>query len=235
MTEENSIIHFTDQFEKLYSIVDSLSFKLSHSKEEFTFRHNKVNHIVSKAVHPMVCFSEKNENSLSRENITYGKYGISFTKEWAITNGLKPVKYIDKKSPEALEFASLLIFRRKLKQHKITSKIRLKIMMEKCFTKNTFAYNSFLKRNFEFKSENEWRFVPTKQQIGGGYISESRNKFKSNSNFYRKQIAPFPLQFTVNDIKTIFTCNENEKAILIKKLKLNPSKIKISDWKVELR
>lgn len=231
MGEKNLIIHFTDKFEKLYSIIESNSFRLSYCKEEFTIKKDEKKLIVSKAVHPMVCFSEKNLKNLNNEIITYGKYGISFNKTWAINNGIKPVRYLEINSPQAYELAKLLIFRRKLAKYKSKNKIRLKIMKVKCFTKNAVAYNSFLKKEFEFKKENEWRFVPTKKQINGGYISESRSKYISNRISYNKRLKNHPLKFNINDVKILFVNSNEEIEILNSNFKLQLSKIKIRNWK----
>ncbi|NRS90933.1 hypothetical protein HNQ02_003888 [Flavobacterium sp. 7E] len=233
MMNENLIIHFTDEFEKLYSILKCTSFRLSHCKEEFTVKRKNKNRTVSKAVHPMVCFSEKNEDNLRNEIITYGKYGISFQKTWAIKKGIKPVDYLEKESSSAKKLGKRLILRRKLAKNKITSQIRLKIITEKCFVKNAFGYNSYLKKNFEFKSENEWRYVPTKKQIGGGYISESRNKFLANINFYKKQVSKYPLTFDINDVITLFVNDENEIKRLKSDFGILSEKIKIRKWNVK--
>jgi len=59
---ENIIVHTTGNIENLRSILTSKSLKLSFSSENFSFK----NKVVSKAAHPMVCFSEYNPETINR-------------------------------------------------------------------------------------------------------------------------------------------------------------------------
>jgi len=71
------IIHFTKKFEFLNSILHSKSFRLKYCCEYIGDEKGK---IVSNAAHPMVSFSEFNDNDLKNKPITYGRYGIALKK-----------------------------------------------------------------------------------------------------------------------------------------------------------
>jgi len=92
--DENIIIHVTGSLEALKSILKSSSLRLSYSKENFCIGTQKI----SSAAHPMVCFCEYHIKELNSKTITYGKYGIAFSKAWALKKRISPVLYIDGKS-----------------------------------------------------------------------------------------------------------------------------------------
>lgn len=166
---DTQLIHATNSLDKVMSMLDFQNLRLSYCKEDFCISNGKV---ISKSVHPMVCFTEQNVTQLKNAEITYGKYGIAFHTDWIIKNNIQPVMYVEQNSPVAHSLAKLLIHRRKLKKG---NPIRLPIMTTKCFVKNTIGYNShFEVDNFLFKQENEWRYVPRKDQIDNGYISLDR-------------------------------------------------------------
>lgn len=225
----NHIIHFTSSFKKLSNIILSNSLILSYCKEEFTIENDLT---VSKAVHPMVSFSEQNINNLKEKTITYGKYGLSFNNNWIVKNKIQPVIYIDKNSSVAKSLGTLLSYRRRKTKKNNHSLLRLPIITIKCFTKNAVGFNSHFEiPNFDFKSENEWRYVPTKPQIGGGYISETISTYESKKHIYNSKIEKHPLYFNPDDIKLIFVNSEEDKKNLIEQFKIETEKIKISEWK----
>ncbi|WP_461131601.1 abortive infection system antitoxin AbiGi family protein [Spirosoma aerophilum] len=207
----------------------SRSLRLHYCKEEFCLGDKKI----SSAAHPMISFSEYNLATINDNNITYGKFGIAFTKSWVNKHKIHPVLYIDKNSVIANSLADLLKARRKNAATQLSPNIRLSIMTIKCFTKNAFGYNSYFNQNnFDFRSENEWRFVPTKKQIEGKLISQDRRKYIAKQNLYNSQLEKYPLVFTENDIEYIYV--ETEKQILEVKalLPIDEKKIRLSKWNV---
>jgi hypothetical protein len=184
----------------------------------------------------MVCFSEYSLDELKEKNITYGKYGIALTKKWATKNKLNPVLYVESTSQAAKGLGVLLKARQnKLNSVKLPSKLRLPIMQLKCFTKNVSGYNSFLEKNdFDFKSENEWRYVPYKKDIGGNLISQHMNKYLEDPAKYNKKLEKYPLRFNAEDIKMIFVSSKVEIVSVSKALKIDKQIIKKSNWKTKL-
>ena len=152
------ILHITEKYEDLLSILKSCSFKLKYCGEYFGDK----NKVISSAAHPMVSFSDYTEEELATRKISYGDYAVALTKEWARENGLNPVLYVEKYSQVAVGLAGLLRARQKRGKDEVPIKLRLPIMQVKCFVKHETGYNShFNKDNFCFKDENEWRYVPT--------------------------------------------------------------------------
>lgn len=203
------LIHVTSSYNNLVSILKESSFRLKYCKEEFATPEKEI----SRRVHPMVCFTEQNVNYLSTQNITYGMYGIAMTPDWVVRNNIQPLLYIEEKSNVANALAKLLLHRKKLmKGHPL----RLPIMTIACFTKNAVGRNSYLNQDdFLFKNENEWRYVPCKNDIGNYYISESRSTFNKNPEKYNERLKSYPLKFEIKNIIMIY-CNTKDECEKIK-------------------
>ncbi|EJH8474816.1 hypothetical protein NF459_004648, partial [Escherichia coli] len=167
------LIHFTSDYGKISSILRSQYLLLKYCRETFS---NTKGIIASSAAHPMVSFSNYDEDELIKTPITYGHFGIQFKWEWVKENNISPVIYMQNNSPAAEGLEALLNERKKNKL--LSPKIRLAIMKLKCFTKNAVGNNSKMKdTDFDFTREKEWRFVPTLKQIDGNRISENRSTY----------------------------------------------------------
>lgn len=224
---KNCIIHFTDRFQTLQSILSVKSLRLCYCKEDFYLGPKKI----SGAAHPMVSFSKFDINRLKNKVITYGKYGIAFSESWQTRKGINPVLYIDNTSPVANALASLLRARRNSEVSNLPGNLRLPIITLKCFTKNCVGFNSYFQRdNFKFYEENEWRFVPRKGEIGNGYISLDRKKYNKNKQGYNDRLIPYGLNFSLEDIEAIFVKNEKQRQQVMSELSIEDTKVKIAKW-----
>ena len=224
---EQIIIHATGSIKAIKSILKSSSLRLSYSKEDFCIGERKI----SRAAHPMVCFCQNNIHDLNSKTITYGRYGVAFSMEWALKKGISPVLYIDGNSLAAKGLATLLRARRN-KDNQLPGNLRLSIMEIKCFTKNVRGYNSKLKKkNFIFKDENEWRYVPTKSRIEGNLISQKLSTFKKNPDRYNKKLLPYPLKFKASDLMAIFVATKADVTQISNEFPKYSNIIKLSKWK----
>ncbi len=225
---EKLIIHVTGSLKALKSILKSSSLRLSYSKEDFCIGTQKI----SSAAHPMACFCEYNIKELNSKMITYGKYGIAFSKAWALKKRISPVLYIDGNSLAAKGLATLLKARQNKESSTLPKNLRLPIMEIKCFTKNVRGYNSYFKKgNFDFKNENEWRYVPRKSDIGGNLISQNQSTYLKNPERYNKKLLPYPLRFNAKDIEMIFVATKSEATKISSEFSIDPKKLKLSNWK----
>lgn len=226
------IIHFTPCFDKFKSIIESKSLHLHYCKEDFCIGDKTI----SRAVHPMVSFSEYDISTIDNENITYGRFGVAFSREWVGKYKIHQVLYIERDSILANSLAYLLIARRKNATKQLSSKVKLSIMTIKCFTKNSRGYNShWAIHDFDFKSENEWRYVPTKEQIDGNLISQDRRKFKGNENSYNEKLVNYPMRFSANDIEFLFVKTQEQIDEILKLISISRERVRISSWKTELK
>ncbi|WP_333009814.1 abortive infection system antitoxin AbiGi family protein [Kluyvera sichuanensis] len=198
------LIHFTSDYNNIVSILRSQHLLLKYCRETFS---NTKGIIASSAAHPMVSFSNYDEDELLKTPITYGHFGIQFKWEWAKKNNISPVIYMQNNSPAAEGLEVLLNERRNNKL--LSPKMRLAIIKLKCFTKNAVGNNSKLEdKNFDFTREKEWRYVPNLKQIKGNRISENRSTYDNNYNSYNMRIKSYPLVFKITDIDTIYIKRE---------------------------
>lgn len=221
------LIHFTSSYENIESILDNECLWLKYCKEDFFNASGKV---ASAAVHPMVCFSNYDEEELPKQTITYGQFGVQFTWDWAKRNNISPVIYMQRNSMAASGLEVLLNERRK--NTILSKKIRLSIIQIKCFTKNAIGYNSKMKDdNFDFTKEKEWRFVPSYNKIGNSRISQNRSFYNKDNNKtdMNIRIQSYPLKFTDNDINCIYIQEKFRDQFLTKFPKL-AAKVKVSNW-----
>lgn len=222
------IIHITKEFQNIVNIIKTSSFMLAYCGEVF----NSGDDRISSAAHPMVCFSEYCFDELEGKKITYGKYGIAFTKEWAEKMKLNPVLYVEKNSQVAKALGELLKARQgRINGLSLPNQLRLPIIQLKCFTKNVRGYNSYFEDDsFYFKAENEWRYVPKLDEIDGNYISQHLSKYNQCPEFYNGKVRNYPLEFDKNDLKMVFVSNEKEFKYLSEHTTLNKNKIQICKW-----
>lgn len=105
-------------------------------------------------------------------------------------------------------------------------------MEVKTFMKNEKGYNSkFIEENFDFKAENEWRYVPRKSDIDNYLISQNQRTYLANRDKHNKMLEKYPLRFKREDIQVLFVSNESEREELINSFGLGFEIIKISNWK----
>ncbi len=224
----SQLIHVTQPLCTIISILREQNLRLGYCKEEFCITNDKP---ISKSVHPMVSFTEQDITQLETAEITYGKYGIAFHPNWIIKKNIQPVMYVEQHSPVAHSLAKLLIYRRKLRKGNL---IKLPIMTTKCFVKNTIGYNRHGKgiHNFLFKQENEWRYVPRKEDIGNGYISETIKTYENNKKKYDDKILKHPLRFNLDeDVIYVYHEFETDKKEILDKFPQLENRLKITPWK----
>lgn len=226
----SSIIHFTGEYDNLKSILSERAFRLKYCREVFYMDKS----IVSSAVHPMVSFSEQSLKSLHKKKITYGKFGIAMKKAWVSAKKLHPVLYLDGNSTVANALALLLKARRKNANTQLAPQVRLSIMTIKCFIKNASGYNSYFRQNnFDFKSEKEWRYVPTKTDISNNLISQTKSRYENRPNYYNDKLEKFPLRFRSSDIEYLFVETEKQRTEISETFKIDKRIILLSKWGLE--
>jgi len=225
----NKIIHITRDFNSLKNIIATRSLRLSYCKENFYAN----NRNISLAVHPMVCFSEYNIDEINSKKITYGRHAVGFSKKWARKNKIGPVLYVSQSSLAAKGMKTLLEARQGKCSSKLPSNLRLPIMELKCFIKNEQGHNRHYKKdNYDFKSENEWRYVPEKSKINGNLISQNQSVYMKDINGYNEKLLEFPLRFEIRDIEVLFVLNESEAELCLE-YGVPRSTIRISKWEWE--
>ena len=103
-----SLYHYTPKFDNMIGIIQK-GFKYNIIVEElplttytqsFFSRFDKYGVIKYQQQIPIVCFCDIPFNLIDEHRNQYGKYCIGLSKEWAIDNGITPVRYIHYGSPD---------------------------------------------------------------------------------------------------------------------------------------
>jgi hypothetical protein len=212
----NSIIHYTKDYKSLAGIIME-GFRIKYCYEAL---HTSKN-IPRGAAHPMVSFCDI-PLSLSHQHFgLYGYYGIGLKKNWAKTNNINPVLYVEKESDVGNLLYNLLVQKDELSgPHKET--IIDFLFQTKCFTKN---YSGPLKRgdinkeDYKFYDEREWRYIPKKDQIGNRSISIPGSLYNKDKVTYNSRISTYRLEFAIDDISYIIVKNTSEIPKIIKLLR----------------
>lgn len=202
----NSIIHYTDSFKVLTSILKE-GFRVKYCVEKL-----KLGSGSSNAAHPMISFCDIPLSDSEQHFDAYGKYGIGLSKNWAIKNGVNPVLYIDNNSLFAKSLYELIKERRK-KDTNLTRKQDLEILQIKSYAKN---YSGLLKRkevnnpNYKFYDEREWRLVPSKKEMNNAAFSLDLSYFNKNKEESNESISDCRFGFDSKDISYIIVEKTSE-------------------------
>jgi hypothetical protein len=207
----NSIIHYTDTFDKLDHILKE-GLGIKYCVEKFTIEGK----LGSEAAHPMISFCDIPLSQSYKHFDAYGRYGIGLTKDWANKMGINPVLYMESKSSISKTLGSLLADRRNVSTN-LTIMQKTNILKIKCFTKN---YSGPLKRrninekNYRFYDEREWRLIPESDKLNGAPFSIALTNYSKDKEKHNKKIADIRFEFMPTDISYIIV----DKTIEIPKI-----------------
>jgi len=212
----NSILHYTDQLNKLESILRE-GFKIKYCREALVIQDSTG----SRAAHPMISFCDIPLSQSFEHFSAYGKYGVGLTKKWANRNGINPVLYLESNS-EATKALGRLLEDRRNKKGNLTLEQEMDILRLKCFVKN---YSGPLKRkdlnilDYRFYNEREWRLVPNRKQLDGQKFSITMSEYNRKKEQYNKKIAHLRFKFNPEDISYIIVEHSKEIPQMIAFLK----------------
>jgi hypothetical protein len=213
----NSIIHYTDSYEKLESILKE-GFAIKYCSEKLLLNPR----VTSFAAHPMVSFCDVPLSQAYNHFDAYGNYGIGLSKTWANKMKINPVIYIDKNSLFGEVIGEFIIERRKTKSN-LTVKQKQNILRIKCYAKN---YSGYLKRkgiddkNYRFYDEREWRLVPKEKDLNGASFSVSLKNYEEDKIKYNSKISSCRFSFNSNVISYIIVDKTNEIPKIINMLRI---------------
>ena len=212
----NSIIHYTDSFEKIALILQE-GFRIKYCAEILKLGKKGQ----SKAAHPMISFCDIPLSDSKQHFDAYGKYGIGLSKKWAMSNGVNPVIYIDNHSLISNSIHELIKESRK-KESNLTRKQKREILQIKSYAKN---YTGQLKRgnvnnpNYKYYDERAWLLEPSKDALNNARFSILLSAYLKNKEKYNNKIAKCRLSFKAKDISYIIVDKTTEIHEMIKFLR----------------
>jgi hypothetical protein len=220
----NSLFHFTDTPEKLFSVLTH-EFLPRFSLQEFDFRKGNP----TKAAFPMVCFCDIPLSQIGNHIDTYGYYGIGMNKEWGEKNKLNPILYLRKNSRLSDKTTNLFlnVQHEEFLMTPLLQKSKREILDLFRYIKpykGDFYRNGRKIKDVTFYNEREWRYIPETNNNEPIVLFEQDFKNELTRTDANNQLEQYKLKFEPSDIKYIFLKSENEIGTMIKALKRIKSK-----------
>lgn len=202
----NSIMHFTDSADSLKGILKE-GFKVNYCLENVETPNGALHYSI-----PMVSFCDIPLSEMKEHISKYGGYGIGLKREWAQSNGLNPVLYIDDKSTLGAGFHTSFYSVFGSKKISELTEIDDNFVNVIRYMKNyegSLIRGKISNASYRFADEKEWRYVPSrelaKQILIKGAVLTPEKKLLFNEN-----ISDLRLNFQPQDIKYIIINDESE-------------------------
>jgi Putative abortive phage resistance protein AbiGi, antitoxin len=168
----NSIFHFTDSAENLLAILKN-GVSPRYCLENFSmFNFGAEEEKLELAV-PMVAFCDIPLSKVKYHLSFYGNYGIAFSKDWGVQQGISPILYIDPKSETTKSIQDAVYYfvnniedYSKADNLKATfsnttyQKLLRLIRFTKPYQGEFWRKGKYLEETIRFYDEREWRYVP---------------------------------------------------------------------------
>mgnify|MGYP002573155769 CR=1 FL=1 len=186
---------------------------------------------IKKVAYPMKCFCDINMHKLGIHLEWYGYYGLAFSKEWGMRNGIQPVQYINPDSKLREDFSiafSAALSSNTKKETRVQSKLKNFILHEMLYYK---PYEGKIENrntgklvNKCFTDECEWRFIPEFNGLEFDLIYTDENMI--NAGILNKmsdalaEIQSVTLKFDYKDLKYIIVKTLADFKILVDRILL---------------
>lgn len=218
IVSSKSVLHLTRKFENLLGILkDGFCANENNEIPIYDYSHKTMENILftigeestvpENVKIPMVCFSDISRKAFSNQMNRYGYYGISLSKDWAISNHLSPVIYVKDETMTHILFGRINSAIGQLKALIENNKIGIiEISAISNIITNLSSLKEFIKTyndeksNFKYYDEREWRYTVN------NYFE------KGNSNTY--------LKVDFNEIQQIFVETAKQKKIIEEIIKI---------------
>lgn len=226
--QADTLFTFTTHLEHLISVIELSMISPRYCEEDI--RYLKIRKL-KKIAFPMKCFCDINLHRLGEHLSWYGYYGLAFSKEWGMNNGIQPVQYINTQSALCKDFSE--VFSKALKldtknesevQHSMKNFLLHEMMYYKPYEGKIKNRNTNSARKKCFTDECEWRFIPdvTVSGFQQAYYDENILNAGTLNSLSNAMIGikDISLQFKYSDIKYIIVKNYDDFKELVSRIEL---------------
>lgn len=207
--KSHTLFHFTKNIAFLKDILKN-GFWPRYCLEDVRWYTGKEN----QCAYPIVCFCDIPLSRVDEHVDFYGDFGIGVTKEWAKSNRLSPVIYINEGSDQQLALTKLFGENLKGKQFYKGADDDINTILThiKPIVGRMFINEQFISK--EFHQENEWRFA-----VNGKHTDLTVKPFLIERNFQDTKLLEaenlksknnYSVKVSPSDIKYIFVKTDNE-------------------------
>ncbi|OEE77347.1 hypothetical protein A1OQ_22070 [Enterovibrio norvegicus FF-162] len=214
LPKSHTLFHFTKNIEFLKDILVS-GFWPRYCLEDSSWYGGKD----FNTAYPMVCFCDIPLSRVGEHVEFYGNFGIGVTREWANSNGLSPVLYLNHNTPMHKSLSSLFLGNKSVGGYYPYSNSDVNIVMAHIKPVQGLMRIGSDVVDKDFYQENEWRAVPNdpdsseilpwaseNQYLDSDFMHEANEKTKKHKSL---KIAP-------TDIKYIFVNSDSDISNMVK-------------------
>lgn len=224
--QADTLFTFTTQLEYMIPTIKNRLISPRYCDEDI--RYLKIPKL-KKIAYPMKCFCDINMHRLDVHLQWYGYYGLAFSKEWGMRNGIQPIQYINPDSDLCKDFSIAFSSALKTNPAKETAaQIKMKnfllheMMYYKPYEGKMKNRNTGKIENKCFTDEFEWRFIPNvtvagfeqayydETIINAGVLNDISNSMVG--------ITEVALNFEYSDIKYIIVKTTSDFESLTKEI-----------------
>lgn len=164
----DTLFNFVSNIEYLFKTIDTKLLSPWYCAEDISYLHIEG---VDRIAIPMKCFCDIRLHNLKHHIRWYGSYGIAFSKEFAIKNGIQPVHYLNPHSELTKNISSTFnLVKDDNREDKNYNELKDFLMHTLMFCKpNEGTFINRITKEKEtkcFTDECEWRFVPNVSSVG---------------------------------------------------------------------
>lgn len=217
----NTLFHFIEELEYLLLSLEKEALIPRYCVESVEYLDIPFKSIA----YPMICFCDINLHKIEEHIELYGGYGIAFSKEWGINEGIQPVQYLNENSHLHNDFSEA--FKMAISSSN-TDKAQDYLLSHMLFVKpiegDMLRNGGLIHKNFT--DECEWRFIPEVTSEGLPIVlPDSELVQKDTLNLALANAHTSWLRFSADDIKYLIMKNrtdfEEVLKIIIRKKRLS--------------
>lgn len=220
--QADTLFTFTTQLKYMVTTIKSKMISPRYCDEDIKYL--KIPKL-KKIAYPMRCFCDINMHRLDVHLEWYGYYGLAFSKEWGMRNGIQPIQYINPDSDLCRDFSTAFTSALRANPEKESaSQIKMKnfllheMMYYKPYEGKMKNRNTGKIENKCFTDECEWRFIPDVTVAGFEQAYYDVTIFNAGVlNDLSNSMAGIPeisLGFDYSDIKYIIVKTKEDFEIL---------------------
>ncbi len=215
VVSSNSLFHFLNSKKTLISIIQN-GIAPAYCYEEFTMKDKKIGCAV-----PIISFCDIPLSQVKEHVKKYGGYGIGFSIDWGVKNGLNPVLYIEKNSRVAHSINKLgdyLVGKmsegEEFTEHDEATAAFFDLVVTAKNYKGDLKRNKKIYKNYKFYDEREWRYIAdTMRHL---LLPEEDYLKYRKKNKVKKILYESAIRFKANDIKYIIVKHAKEIPSILK-------------------
>lgn len=219
----SSVFHFTKRYDVLKLILGQKRLRSSLNLEAARDLYTSQYYIAI----PMICFCDIPLKYVAEEHVKrYGKYGVGFTKEWAIKNQIQPILYrpngsVVNKVTTGLEerqksIAKVVQTLKSMDNSVVRSSIEALTKDATQITKLTKQIGTVSKAYSDVREnylDREWRYIDS--SYDPIFVNDETERTSLNNEYQDLKLDSMYLNFTLNDIEHIIVPSNKEVTRLL--------------------